>query len=1035
MLRIRSMRLLGCALVVVVCASLSISTAGPKKNPHPTSKTPAGQAGPNAPKAVDPKIEAQLQKLDQDYYAAMGAQKHKEALKLAKEAFDLQVKTTGADSVEVERRRVTLASAYTAAADYATAEKIYRQNVDVSIKKYGQGSREVLIAYQLLSGVMWTTMWSTPRWDELEAIQQHILAATKKLEGEKSQAYASALQTYGQMLQMKNEWGATLRVFEEVLKIYEAIGKPDDWSVVSTLQLVGSTYFQMNQPNKAIPLFDRAIKLAVNSKDQAITQRVSTIWMIAMQYSMGGRKDLGAPLYKQAIDMTDAELAKLEKANPDDWNIPGLLSMLGSMHRFNGDYVKAEESYLRYAKWSAKKGTTYTGMESAIAELKRIQGKNKEALALYEKARDELAKVAPQSKYAFNQMIADIHREMGNPAKAVELYEEYKNSQLKQWGKDSTIYGYALLGGVQTYAAASKFKEAEAALAGSLEVSEKELQNVLRVGTDTDHAIYFSKYGWVLDTPLNFNLNYQPKSGTASRLALTTVLRRKGRLLDAAAAALATIRQKLSPDDKKLLDELNAARAELAKLTVAGPGASADTAAYGKKVAGLEDKIQKLEAQVSKKSAAYRTVTQPISLAAVQKNIPKDARLVELVNYQPYDPKMTYAQALAQKFKPRRYLAYVAAQKGDPVFVDLGDATPIDKAIEGYRKALADPDNDNVLDLGKALNDLTFAKIVPKLGGATNILIAPDGALNVVPFSALVDDKKEFLIKKYTFTYLTSGRDLLRVEARTKSQGGGVLFADPKFDDTGGAKNDNKTRGARSADLATLQWPQLPGTAAEADAIVKSFKGFKVYRGDQATEGTIKQVHGPKILHLATHGFFLPDEPLPDAEGERGAGIAMAPGAAPGGIGAGNAQAMSYENPLLRSGLALAGANKLVSGNDDGLLTALEASGLDLWGTKLVVLSACETGVGKVTNGDGVYGLRRSLVIAGAESLVMSMWQVDDFATKELMTGFYKKLADGKPRTEALRQTQLELLGKKKYAHPFYWAAFLPAGATTPLKD
>jgi CHAT domain-containing protein len=117
------------------------------------------------------------------------------------------------------------------------------------------------------------------------------------------------------------------------------------------------------------------------------------------------------------------------------------------------------------------------------------------------------------------------------------------------------------------------------------------------------------------------------------------------------------------------------------------------------------------------------------------------------------------------------------------------------------------------------------------------------------------------------------------------------------------------------------------------------------------------------------------------------------------------------------------------------VLTALEASGLDLWGTKLVVLSACETGVGKVSNGEGVYGLRRSLVIAGAESLVMTLWQVDDFATKDLMAGYYKKLAAGKPRSAALREIQLELSAQDKYKHPFYWASFLPAGATTPIKD
>ena len=1025
------MRHLGYALVALLC-TWSIAVAKPKKKgADKTPKTPAGQkqpAAPNAPKQVDPKVQDELNRLQTAYYTESGKKAYLVALKLAKQLYELQVKTTGPDSIEVEQRRITVAQAYSGAGDQASAERTYREHVKALIKKYGDNTEQVLTGYQLLTSVM----YGPNRIEELEGIQQFILAATKKLHGEKSTEYAQALSNHASTLMQKNEWGATLRTYEEVLKIYESIGKPDDWTVVSALQSVANTYWQMNQQAKAIPLYDRIVKLAMTSTSQMVILRASTIWIIANQYQWGNRKDLAGPLFKKAIDMTDVELARVEKATPDDWQIASLLSSLGAMHRFNNDYVKAEEAYLRYEKWATKKGQ-YSGVSVMLAELKRIQGKNKEAIALYEKAAEELAKLAPESKASYNVMISEIYRETGDFKRALKLFEEYRAWAVKSFASYPSALGGIDLMGVNYYAGSGMFKEAEAALARSLESSEKDLQNVLRVGTDTDHAIYFSKQGGTLDTPLNFNLNWQPKSGSAARLALTTVLRRKGRLLDAAAAALATIRAQLSSDDKKLLDELNNTRAQLAKLTVAGPGAGGDTAAFGKELAALEDKIQRLEAQVSKKSAAYRTVTQPIALAGVQKMIPKDARLVEMINYQPWDTKWTYAQVMAGTFKqrPRRYLAYIAATKGDPLFVDLGDAAPIDKAIESYRKALADPDNDGIVDLGKGLFDLTFAKIAPKLGGATNILLAPDGALNVVPFSALVDDKKEFLIKTYTFTYLTSGRDLLRLQAKTKAQGGGVLFADPKFDDTGKAvdKAGNKTRGARSADLKTLQWPQLPGTAAEADAIIKTYKGLKVYRGEAATEGTIKKVKGPKILHLATHGFFLPDdEPPPVVEN------ASPMGPMPGAPSTGAAQVM-YENPLLRSGLAFAGANKLVSGNDDGMLTALEASGLDLWGTKLVVLSACETGVGKVTNGDGVYGLRRSLVIAGAESLVMSMWQVDDFATKELMTGFYKKLSEGKGRSSALRDVQLELLAQKKYAHPFYWAAFLPAGATTPLKD
>jgi CHAT domain-containing protein len=138
--------------------------------------------------------------------------------------------------------------------------------------------------------------------------------------------------------------------------------------------------------------------------------------------------------------------------------------------------------------------------------------------------------------------------------------------------------------------------------------------------------------------------------------------------------------------------------------------------------------------------------------------------------------------------------------------------------------------------------------------------------------------------------------------------------------------------------------------------------------------------------------------------------------------------AVKIENPLLRSGLALAGANLRHGGDDDGVLTALEASGLNLWGTRLVVLSACDTGVGEVRTGEGVYGLRRAFVLAGTESLVMSMWPVSDYVTREMMTTYYKGLKEGRGRGEALRQVQLSMLKHKDREHPFYWAGFIQSG-------
>jgi CHAT domain-containing protein len=207
----------------------------------------------------------------------------------------------------------------------------------------------------------------------------------------------------------------------------------------------------------------------------------------------------------------------------------------------------------------------------------------------------------------------------------------------------------------------------------------------------------------------------------------------------------------------------------------------------------------------------------------------------------------------------------------------------------------------------------------------------------------------------------------------------------------------------------------LPGTASEARA-VKAALGLtdeRVLTGMRATEAAVREVRGPRILHLATHGFFLADQPAsPD-----GPGPSSGDEPRPGG-----------EHPLLRSGLALAGANQLRSGDDDGILTALEVSALDLAGTELAMLSACETGLGRVQAGEGVYGLRRALVLAGVRTQVASLWKVDDAATRDLVADYYRRLGAGAGRSQALREAQLAMLKDPGRRHPYYWAAFIVIG-------
>jgi CHAT domain-containing protein len=202
---------------------------------------------------------------------------------------------------------------------------------------------------------------------------------------------------------------------------------------------------------------------------------------------------------------------------------------------------------------------------------------------------------------------------------------------------------------------------------------------------------------------------------------------------------------------------------------------------------------------------------------------------------------------------------------------------------------------------------------------------------------------------------------------------------------------------------------------------------------NQALETTLKACRSPRILHIATHGFFLPDvhrDPIQEKSG-----LAIFGELANNRL----ARLARIENPLLRSGLALAGANTWLHGKDDlllseaedGLLTAEDVTGLDLIDTELVVLSACETGLGDIQVGEGVFGLCRAFVLAGVKTLVMSLWKVPDQQTQELMTDFYRRLLNGTPRADALREAQLAM--KQKYPDPLYWGAFICQGDPGPL--
>ena len=336
---------------------------------------------------------------------------------------------------------------------------------------------------------------------------------------------------------------------------------------------------------------------------------------------------------------------------------------------------------------------------------------------------------------------------------------------------------------------------------------------------------------------------------------------------------------------------------------------------------------------------------------------------------------------------------------------DLGPARAIDDAVAAFRDALRDPMRRDVRKRARALHEHIMAPLQAAIGDARHLLVSPDGTLNFVPFDALTDAQDRYLIERYAIGYVTSGRDLLRMQVARASRSAPIIVADPLFGEPAPTRAASRS-GTKSEAPSAMYFGPLAASATEGRSIKKLFPESTLFTGRGATKDAVQRVDAPRILHIASHGFFLRE-----STGERTQDTTA-----------------STETPLLRSGLALAGANLSGVQSDDGILWALEASRLNLWGTRLVTLSACDTGIGEVRNGEGVYGLRRAFLLAGAETVVMSLWSVTDYLTQQMMTAYYTGLRAGLGRGDALRHAKLAMMKRPGRHHPFYWASFIQSG-------
>jgi len=447
------------------------------------------------------------------------------------------------------------------------------------------------------------------------------------------------------------------------------------------------------------------------------------------------------------------------------------------------------------------------------------------------------------------------------------------------------------------------------------------------------------------------------------------------------------------------------------------------------------------------------------------------------------------------------YLAFVVRSDGsEPTVVPLGAATAIDALVASWRQEMvadiirpagAPPAVPSFHSLGVSLRQRIWDPVAAALGDAQRIFIVPDGTLNLVPLAALPTGRGRYLIESGpVIHYLSAERDLVTDEGSIVATGSGLLaVGGPAFDDassfraaleskptigtslrqsdaTGRALRPKATptespvpqatpfRGMPSncVSFRSMRFKTLPASRTEAESVTNLWQQFGVdvaldSRGAQALTGTnatelaLKRAGpGRRVLHIATHGFFLGDQCAPAVEGTRAVGGLVSSGSKttsrPTAARATPQRISMPENPLLLSGLALAGANRRAAvgpDEDDGILTAEEVASLNLGSVEWAVLSACDTGLGTVAAGEGVLGLRRAFQVAGARTVIMSLWSVDDRAARQWMDALYRaRLVQRLDSANAMREASVTFIrdrrAKGQSTHPFYWGSFVAAG-------
>jgi CHAT domain-containing protein/tetratricopeptide (TPR) repeat protein len=908
-----------------------------------------------------------------------------------------------------------LADLLGAQGDYAAARRLYERAL--AVKKEVLGERHPDYAHSLNSLAFLRE--SQGDYAAARPLYERALAIRKEVLGERHPDYAGSLNNLAHLLQSQGDYAAARPLFERALAIHkEVLGERHD-EYAKSLNNLAVLLQSQGDYAAARPLLQRALAITKEVLGERHPEYATSLNNLAGLLELQKNYVAARPLYERALAIRKEVLGE---RHPDYANS---LNCLAELLRSQGDYATARPLY-----------------ERALAIRKEVPGENH-----------------PNYPTSLNNL-ALLLNSQGDYAAARPLYERALAITKEILGERHPAYAISLSNLGFFLWKSSELAAAAPLLKQALEITEGNVELAAAVQSERQQLAMTR----ALRVDLDAYLSLPSPARISPRDAYQHLLRAKGAVFER--QRLIRTQRRRHPGDSEAARRLQEYTQTVAQLSVLALGAPdpKKPEEWKARIEELSQRKDKLEAELSRLDAGFREVQAVASRTPeqLQSAIPSDTALVDFLLYWAFQPP---AQEKGKFQGEWRVLAFVVRPGQTIARVELGPAEPIDAAINAWRPLLVSGKADQAeIAAAATLRRLIWEPLEAQLAGVSSVLISPDAAIGFVPLGALPGKEPgHYLIEERAIALVPVPRMMAPAPAAAvPAQGGARSAADtaPALllagdidygGDPGSGSALAMRRSAASLTRAGLlgQFKPLSYTRGEIleirDSFAKRFSNARAeaLRGNEATEEAIRQkAPQSRYLHLATHGYFAPPE-------LRSALAPTDPKASRSTIDALGGAGVAGYHPGLLSGIALAGANirPTPTGQDDGILTALEVAELDLSGVELAVLSACETGLGEVAGGEGLLGLQRAFQVAGAHSVVASLWPIGDEPTRALMARFYDNLwRKGQPPAQALREAQLSMLrgelapaeskpdpsrglrrptAPQDYRRPYFWAAFV----------